>query len=286
MANFTILGASGFVGGQLASRLSAKGHEVLRPSRGELKSLSGYNLGHVFYCLGTDNTKADPYEGLKSHVGYLAELLRSSAFSSLTYLSSTRLYLGARCSREDSDLSILQDDDNGIFNAMKIAAEQLCLSDKNPTIRAVRLSTVIGFAPRGISLLPTLIRDALSGGKMRLTISPQSSRDYVAIDDVLDLLPRIALEGKWRCYNLASGLNIPLGEIVAVIERELSSVGEWQPNAPTVVYPIINTDRISSEFSFTPRSSLEALVSACSDFRVHFRSPAKSHYGQAEQQIS
>jgi nucleoside-diphosphate-sugar epimerase len=275
MAYFTILGASGFLGGQLASRLSAKGHEVLRPSRGELKSLHGHDLGHVFYCLGTDNTKSDPYGAFKSHIGHLAEILRFSTFSSLTYLSSTRIYLGAQYSREDSDLPILRDDENAIFNAMKVAAEQLCLTDKNPTVRAVRLSTVIGFAPRGISLIPALIKDALIEGKMRLTISPQSSRDYIAIDDVLDLLPRIALEGKWRCYNLASGLNISLGEIVGVIERELSSVGEWRPNAPTVIYPIIDIDRIRTEFSFTPNSALHALVCACGAFHAHFRVPAK-----------
>jgi nucleoside-diphosphate-sugar epimerase len=275
MTHFTILGASGFLGGQLASRLSAKGHEVLRPSRGELKSLRGHDLGHVFYCLGTDNTKADSYGAFKSHVGHLAEILRFCSFSSVTYLSSTRIYLGARYSCEDSDLPILRDDENAIFNVMKVAAEQLCLAEKDPTVRAVRLSTVIGFAPKGISLIPALIKDALSEGKMRLTISPQSSRDYIAIDDVLDLLPRIALEGKWRCYNLASGLNISLGKIVGVIERELSSVGEWRPNAPTVVYPIIDIDRIRTEFSFTPRSALDALVRACGAFQAHFRVAAK-----------
>src|SRR5262249_46490449 len=150
-------------------------------------------------------------------------------FSSLTYLSSTRIYLGAQCSREDSDLPILWADDNAIFNAMKIAAEQMCLAHKNPAVRAVRLSTVIGVAPHGISLIPVLMKNALSEGKMRLTISPQSSRDYIAIDDVLELLPRIALDGKCRCYNLASGRNVNLGEIVGVIERELSSIGEWRP---------------------------------------------------------
>jgi nucleoside-diphosphate-sugar epimerase len=275
MTHFTILGASGFLGGQLAARLSAKGHEVLRPSRGELNSLRSYDLGHVFYCLGTDNTKADPYGAFTSHVAYLADLLRFSAFSSLTYLSSTRIYLGARCSREDSDLPILRDDDNAIFNAMKIAAEQICFADRNPTVRAVRLSSVIGVAPHGISLIPMLIKNALNEGKIRLTISSRSSRDYIAIDDVLELLPRIALEGKWRCYNVASGLNVTLGEIVGVIERELSSVGEWQPDAPTVVYPIIDIDRIRTEFSFKPRSALDALVSACGEFRAQFRVPAK-----------
>jgi nucleoside-diphosphate-sugar epimerase len=275
MTRFTILGASGFLGGQLASRLSAKGHEVVRPSRGELNSLRGYDLGHVFYCLGTDNTKADPYGAFKSHVAYLADVLRFSAFSSLTYLSSTRIYLGARSSREDSDLPILHNDDNVIFNAMKLAAEQVCFADKNPAVRAVRLSSVIGVAPHGISLIPMLIKNALNEGKMRLTISAQSSRDYIAIDDVLELLPRIALEGRWRCYNVASGLNVSLGEIVGVIERELSSVGEWRPHAPTVVYPIIDIDRIRTEFSFKPRSVLDALASACGEFRAQFRVPAK-----------
>jgi nucleoside-diphosphate-sugar epimerase len=275
MTDFTILGASGFLGGQLASRLSAKGYEVLRPSRGELNSLRGQDLGHLFYCLGTDNTKADPYGAFKSHVAYLADILRFSAFSSLTYLSSTRIYLGAQCSREDSDLPVLQDDENAIFNAMKIAAEQICLAEGNPTVRAVRLSSVIGVAPRGISLIPMLIKNALNEGKMHLTISSQSSRDYIAIDDVLELLPRIALEGKWRCYNLASGHNVSLGEIVGIIERELSSVGEWQPDAPTVVYPIIDIDRISTEFSFKPRPVPDALISACGEFRAQFRVPVK-----------
>jgi nucleoside-diphosphate-sugar epimerase len=275
MAYFTILGAGGFIGGRLASDLTAKGHEVLRPARAELKLLRGNDLGHVFYCLGTDNSKADPYGAFSSHVAHLAEVLRFSVFSSLTYLSSTRVYLGAQRSREDADLLVLWDDDNAIFNAMKIAAERMCFAYKNSSVRAVRLSNVIGMAPRGMSLIPVLIKNALSGGKMRLTISPQSSRDYIAIDDVLELLPRIALEGKWRCYNLASGRNIGLGEIVGTIERESLSVGEWVPDAPTVVYPIIDVERIRTEFSFTPRPALDALVSACREYRAHCRTHPK-----------
>jgi nucleoside-diphosphate-sugar epimerase len=162
----------------------------------------------------------------------------------------------------------LPDDDNAIFNGMKIAAEQMCFAHKNPAVRAVRLSNVIGFAPRGVSLIPTLIKDAIERGRMRLTISPRSSRDYIAIDDVLDILPRIALGGKWRCYNLASGLNVSLDEIVNLIRDEIPSVSEWQPNAPTVTYPVIDIDRIRSEFSFTPRSALDALICACSQFRA------------------
>src|SRR5205823_12336502 len=119
-----------------------------------------------------------------------------------------RLYLEARSGVEDSQIHISPSDDNAIFNAMKIAGEQLCLGMDNSAVRVVRLSNVIGFAPRGISLIPGLIKDAILRGKIRLTISQQSSKDYLDVADVLEILPRIAIEGRHRCYNVASGYNV------------------------------------------------------------------------------
>src|SRR5690349_13401687 len=110
-------------------------------------------------------------------------------------------------------------------------------------------------------------------GRIHLTISPQSSRDYIAVEGGVDILPRVAAEGKRRCYNIASGLNITLGDIVGIIERELSAVGEWRSGAPTAIYPVINIERIQSEFCFTPRSALDALASACQEFHAHARLP-------------
>src|SRR5262249_54102727 len=148
-------------------------------------------------------------------------------------------YFGAQNANEEAKLQVLPDDDNAIFSVTKIAGEQLCFVSKNPTERVVRLSTVIGFAPKGKRLLPTLIKDAMLRGRMRLTISPQSSRDYVAIEDVIEILPRIAAEGKRRCYNVASGVNVCLGEIVRLIDREFPAECDWRTDAPTVVFPSI-----------------------------------------------
>lgn len=269
MVRFTILGASGFLGGSLAARLSAEGHQVSRPSRNELLSLQDRDLGHIFYCLGTDNSKKNPYGAFQSHIGYLAQVLRFCAFSSLTYVSSTRLYLGAQCSHEESELKILPDDGNAIFNTMKLVAEQLCFAHDTPTVRVVRVANLIGFAPNGISLIPVLVKDALKNGRMTLTISAQSAKDYIALDDALDLLPRIALEGKLRCYNVASGVNATLGEIVSIIGNEIPSIPVWQSNAATVVFPVIDIHRIRSEFSFKPRPTTDALVLTCAQFRKY-----------------
>src|SRR5262249_5439997 len=174
---FTVLGASGFIGGHLASRLAKNGHQVFRASRSDLNSLAGQELGHVFYCIGEDDAKNNPFNAFDAHLTHLARTLRHNNFSGLTYLSSTRLYLGAQNGKEETQIKIVPDAENAIFNAMKIAGEQLCFACNNPGVRAVRLSNVIGLAPNGKSLIPTLIRDAFLRGRVRLTISPESSKD-------------------------------------------------------------------------------------------------------------
>jgi nucleoside-diphosphate-sugar epimerase len=268
---FTILGASGFIGGRLALRLAENGHQVLRPSRQDLKSLDGRALGHAFYCIGEDDVSGNPYNVFEAHATQLANILRAKNFASLTYLSSTRVYFGAQNANEEAKLQILPDDDNAIFSVTKIAGEQLCFACKNPAVRVARLSTVIGLAPKGKSLLPTLIRDAMLRGRMRLTISPQSSRDYIAVEDVIEILPRIATDGKQRCYNIASGANICIGDIVRLIDGEFPAECDWRTDAPTVVFPAIDISRVRTEFSFSPRPPLEALVLACAEFRRCFR---------------
>jgi nucleoside-diphosphate-sugar epimerase len=273
LTKFTVFGASGFIGGYLAAKLADRGHQVSRPQRGELRSLDGCDIGHAFYCLGIDDAHKNPFGAVEAHISHLAEVLRVCSFSSLTYLSSTRVYLGSKSSHEDAQLCIFPNDDNAIYNVTKITGEQICLAAGRPTVRVVRLSNVIGFAPRGISLIPALIKNALGGKQMRLTISRQSSKDYIAIEDVLDLLPRIALEGGQRRYNVASGINVTLGEIVGIIQRQFPSAAEWLSDSPTMAFPPIDIARIRSEFSFAPRSPTEALACACAQFRQRLSAP-------------
>src|SRR5262249_11928528 len=240
----TVLGASGFIGGRLASRLAENGHHVWRPSRSDLQSLDRRGLGHVFYCIGEGGVTEDPHNAAHAHVNQNPNVLRCWKFASLTYLSSARVYFGAQTATEETSLQVLPDDGGAMFGVMKIAGEQLCFASDHPAVRAVRLSTVMGFAPKGKSLIPTLIRDAFLRVRMNLAISPQSSRDYIDIEDVIDILPRIAVEGKHRCYNLASGVNVRLVEIVRLVGAKFPSRCDWQPNAPTVVFPVIDISRI------------------------------------------
>lgn len=266
MAHFTVLGASGFVGGSVANALRAYGHTVLTPTRNEIPWLSG-ELGHVVYAIGTDNFAKEPWSAVEAHVWHLRRVFERVQFESLTYLSSSRLYLGAEATREDSRIVADLADSGWLFNATKLAGEALCLSSKLPNVRVVRLSNVIGYAPRGISLIPALIKSALRTGEMQIWIDRASAKDYVAIGDVIDLLPKIAERGRHQIYNVGSGTNLTIADVARRIEVNTGATTKWIPGQ-LIVFPALSIERIHNEFQFRPRPILETLDSTCREFKI------------------
>lgn len=264
--NYTILGATGFIGHHLAVALRASGSPVSCPNRKELQFTGMKNLGHVFYSLGGDNWAEDPFGAVDAHVGHLRRLLEYGQFESLTYISSTRLYLGAASGSENSALVVDYRDGGRLHNALKLAGEALCLASNRAEVRVVRLSNVIGFAPRGISLIPALIKNAISTGKMDLWIAPESAKDYVSIDDVAGMLPRISESGRHRLYNVAGGKNITASSIVTCIEGATHAKAKWH-KGETMIFPSISIDRIQQEFQFKPQAALESLPAVCGQFK-------------------
>ncbi len=266
--NYTVLGATGFIGQHLADALRSSGLPVWCPGRSELFSLAKKDLGHVFYSLGGDNWAKDPFGAIDAHLTHLRRLLEGCDFESLTYISSTRLYLGAN-GREDCPLVVDYKDPGRFHNALKLAGETLCLASERSEVRIARLSNVIGFAPRGISLIPGLIKDAILTGEMKLWTAPDSAKDYIAIEDVVDILPRISASGQCRLYNVASGKNITAASIVACIEAITGATAKWH-KGETVIFPTISIDRIQKEFQFKPRSPLDLLPTVCGKFKDAF----------------
>lgn len=266
---YTVLGSSGFIGSHLAKVLQEQELEVNCPTRTELSALSG-NLGHVFYALGVDNVGDDPFGAFDAHVGHLRHILQNCEFHSLTYFSSTRLYLNAPESVEHARLIVDPVDPGRLYNATKIAGEMLCLAAERPQIRVVRISNVVGFAPRGINFIPALIKDALSKREINVTIDPSSSKDYVSLQDAVDLILKVAAAGRSRLYNIGSGVNLTAGEIVAHIERCTGAKAAWQQGAPVVRYAPLAIDRLANEFPFKAMSVLQMLPEICAQFRKSY----------------
>lgn len=248
MTSYTVLGASGFLGSALVRSLRSKGANVLTPARTE--SLAGRQLGHVIYCIGlTADFRQRPFDTVKAHVSFLSDVLENSDFQSLLYLSSTRVYAGACVTQEDSPLTVTPGNASDLYNLSKLLGEALCLNCGKSNVRVARLSNVVGYDPGSGNFLMSLIAEALSG-KVRLGTALSSCKDYIDLDDVISLLPRIAQSGRKTLYNVASGQNMTHQEVCSVLQKTTGCLVEEIRGAVPQQFPGIDVQRIEEEFAF------------------------------------
>ncbi len=262
---YTVLGSSGFVGRHLVSTLRAAGHDVYAPPKGSVQPFER-PLGHVLYCIGlTADFRSRIFDTMRAHVSVLTKVLEKADFDSLLYLSSTRVYGRNPLSTEQAAMAVDVADPSDLYNISKLAGESLCRSCGRSGVKVARLSNIVGHDPDSGNFLLALIREALSG-RIELQSDPASSKDYILLNDVISLLPKIAVAGREWIYNVASGINVQHRDIalrlVALTGCELTV----QPTAPLLNFPAIDVTRIQSEFGFAPASILDALpelVAAC-----------------------
>lgn len=263
---FTVLGASGFIGRNLASHLADAGHEVFAPTRNDEGRFRGF-LGHVVYCIGlTADFRNRPFDTVRAHVSVLSDVLEQADFTSLLYLSSTRLYANASETSETAALPVTTFEPSDLYNVSKLMGESLCLNSGRNGMRIARLSNVVGFDPDFDNFLPALIKEALAG-TIELRSALNSSKDYVALEDVLAILPRIAVEGIEPIYNVASGRNILNGDLTKQLEALTGCRVQVAEQAPVQRFPSIRIERLCQEFQFTPSNPLERLRDLVAAYR-------------------
>jgi nucleoside-diphosphate-sugar epimerase len=271
---FTVIGAGGFIGSALVARLLADGHEVQQPARGASELFTG-PLGHVIYAAGvTADFRERPFDSLRANTSLLADVLERAEFDSLLYLSSARVYRHATHTREDAAIALQPHDPEDLYDLTKLTAESLCQASRRQPVRVVRLSNVVGADFGSKNFLTELIRGACDGGHIALRSAPHSEKDYVLLADVVDILPRIALSGRQRCYNLGAGRNLTHAQVVQAIVACTGARLSTLPGASAVVFPALDTTRLSNEFGFSPRAVLAALPLLIADYQKHHRTSA------------
>jgi nucleoside-diphosphate-sugar epimerase len=253
---FTVLGGGGYIGSRLAAALRAAGHEVLAPPRG---APPAPGAGHVVYAVGVaSDFRTRPLDTIRAHVGLLEEHLRAGGWESFLYLYSTRVYAGAASGREGAALVLRPADPDQLYNASKVAGEALCLTLPHPGVRVVRLANVYGDDAGTGTFIADVLAAATGAGAVEFRTHPDSAKDYVALEDVLALLPRIALGGRERLYNVAAGRNVRVGELAAEL-RGLGVRCAFAGDPAPVVFPPIDIGRVRTEFGFVPLHLLERL---------------------------
>ncbi|MGH8052125.1 MAG: NAD-dependent epimerase/dehydratase family protein [Arenimonas sp.] len=256
---FTVLGGNGFIGSHLVAKWRAAGHEVLVPKH-ESRPDPKMNLGHVVYAIGlTGDFRSRPYDTIDAHVTTMEQWLRHSNFDSWLYLSSSRVYgTTANDTHEDAKISLLPGHD-ALYDLSKLLGESLCYSQPRGEIRAARFSNVFGPRQSKQTFLGAILESARNHQEIRIHEHPESAKDYINIQDAIDCIEHIVLHGNHRLYNVASGQNTSHEDIAKCLMSKCSLKVSFEDYGDMRKFPLLNTDRLQSEFSFSPRSLLADL---------------------------
>lgn len=247
--SITIIGSSGYIGGYLSNYLRDNQYSVITPQRGD-ENIFQADLGKIIYCAGmTADFRFKPFETIDSHITLLRKLLEVGKFSSLLYLSSTRVYQGLAEGKEDSNILIDPTDPEYLYNLTKLTGESLCRASGRDCVRIARLSNVVGpkLWKHEHTFIGSLIASARKG-HIHLEGNPSSEKDYISVNDVARYLTLISESGKSTLYNVGSGVQTKNIEWVRYISDKYKCTYSCSSMEPIQSFPPISVQQIQAEF--------------------------------------
>lgn len=264
---WTVVGARGFVGSAFVRRFRERGEKVRELTHREALAVEE-DLSDVVYLSGVAwDAEARPDDTVRMHVDVPRALL-AKRLRSMVYVSSTRVYGDSRNTSEEAARQVRPTD---LYAVTKAAGETIVLCDPRPTMRVVRLSNVYGPSFSSGLMLSDFMRQAATSGRIVVRSSPDSEKDHVSVEDVVDVTSRIVTGGAHRIYNIAAGRNTRQGDLLAALAQAASCAVEMPHDAPSVTFAPIDVARIRSEFGFVPRDVLMDVPSLWRAFAEHFR---------------
>ena len=264
-----VTGASGFIGRPLSERLEQAGCTVVRHSDagGDIAScpLPGSGVKHVYHLAArtfVPDSWAQPLPFYATNVlgtVNVAEFCRRHG-ASLTMLSS---YVYGR----PRLLPISEEHPVAAFNPYghtKLLAEEVCryyAQQFGIAVTIIRPFNVYGPGQTGNFLIPTLLRQVLDPEAREVSIADdRPRRDYLFIDDLLDLLLLTMNPQGFDVFNAGSGCSVnprELAELMlqaAGLEKPVVSRGEVR--ADEVLEMVADFGKAKRVFGWEPRVSL------------------------------
>lgn len=255
-----VTGGSGFVGANLARRLLSLGHEVhlfLRANRDwwrldeilpKLRThyldVGDEKLGSVIQeikpqwifhlaAYGAYSWQDDLQQMVRTNIQGTMNLVRACTkhgFESFVNAGSSSEYGYKDHPPAETECP----EPNSHYALTKVAATMFCqhtARKEGVPITTLRLYSAFGPYEDPNRLMPTLIAHGLKGGLPPL-VAPETARDYVFIDDVVDAFLLAAghqSHNPGAIYNLGTGIQTNLRQVVEVARRVMSINGqpEW-----------------------------------------------------------
>ena len=230
-----LLGGSGFIGAALTRRLQLERipvHVVGRANEAALASLLPQCSTVIHLASGTTPGSSARHPELEA--GNMALTLRLLALlqaqppTHLIFFSSGGTVYGNPATfpvTEDSSLAPLS-----YHGAGKAAQEVLCkvLTARGHAVTVLRPSNAYGPGQsmrHGFGLIRTMLQHAQAGTTLEIWGDGENVRDYIYIDDVVDVTLRlIHLPEDCGTYNLGSGVGYSINQVKDLVETVCGTV--------------------------------------------------------------
>tara|TARA_B110001450_G_C17666438_1_gene499747 strand:- start:1696 stop:2532 length:837 start_codon:yes stop_codon:yes gene_type:complete len=267
----TVLGSSGFIGSQIVKDLRIKNIDYFAPKRDAI--IQNQNLGDIIYCIGlTADFRTRPHDTITAHVSYLNDLIQNNNFNSLTYLSSTRVYIHNKNTDERSDIIVSTSDPFDFYNSTKITGELLALNSGKKNIKIARLSNVFGMDFESNNFITSITKDALTSDLITLRTTAKSSKDYISVLDVSEMLIQLAQLNKSGIYNVSKGKNTENRIILNRLKELTGCVIKYDDDAVDIIFPVIVNTKIVNELNYSPKYELvDELEIYANEFKIRLK---------------
>jgi NAD dependent epimerase/dehydratase len=314
-----VTGAGGFIGSHLCERLIRDGEQVRalvrytsRRDIGDLAHLESppevtfgdlrdpYTVRELargvdtVYHLGASISVPYSYEAPRDFASTNVEgtlnvlsAARAEEVGRVVHLSSSEVYGTARYTPIDEAHPLQA---QSPYSATKIGADKLAesfhCSFELPVVTARPFNT---FGPRQSprAVIPTIVAQALAGDTVRVgSLFPR--RDFVFVEDTVDALVRLGRspEGAGEVFNIATGADISIGEVIDLVGellgKELEVVpedGRVRPEHSEVHQLLGDAAKLRDAFGWSPGHSFrDGLARTIDWLREHPRGVRADEY--------